>query len=125
EGLADALPHRVQGVRAMAELGGVPADDGIAVVIDGAEEPTPAVVLRVEPRGVGAPHLVRPRRGDRAGVRRIAIRWPQAPRGQELVLPHEAQHALAPDGEAAMGQTRADLAIALAMERRGRQHRAD
>src|SRR4029453_2735902 len=69
EGLAHALPHRFQGGPAIAELGGVPADDVIAVVIDGAEEPTPAVVLRVEPRGVGAPHLVRPRRGDRAGVR--------------------------------------------------------
>src|SRR5438132_5979810 len=114
-----------QGGPSIAELGGVPADDVSAVVIDGAEEPAPAVRLRVEPRRVGAPHLVRPRRGDRAGVRRVAIRWPEAPRGQELVLAHEAQPALAPDSEAAMGQAGADLAIALAMERRGRQHRAD
>src|SRR5437899_1241249 len=123
EGVAHALPHRFQGRPAIAEFGGVPADDVIAVVIDGTEKPAPAVRLRIKPRRVGAPHLVRPRRGDRAGVRRIAVWWPEAPRGQELVLAHEAPHALAPGGEAAMGQAGADLAIALAMERRGGQHR--
>src|SRR5437667_171428 len=81
-----ALPQRFQGGPPIAELGGGPADDVIAVVIDGAEDPAPAVRLRVEPRRVGAPHLVRPRRSDRAGVRRVAIGRPQASRGQELVL---------------------------------------
>jgi hypothetical protein len=41
------------------------------------------------------------------------------------MLPHEAQHALAADGEPAMRQAGADLAIPLAMKGRRRQHRAD
>src|SRR2546428_9304434 len=47
EGVAHALPHRFQGRPPIAELRGVPADDVITVVIDGAEEPAPAVRLRV------------------------------------------------------------------------------
>src|SRR5437870_8887056 len=98
EGVAHALAHRFQGRPPIAKLGGVPADDVIAEVIYGAEEPAPAVHLRVEPRRIGAPHLVRPRRGDRAGVRRIAVRRPQAPRDQGLVLARDAVRTLAPVG---------------------------
>lgn len=38
----------------------VPAEHLIGVMVDGPEEPTPAVRLGVEPRGIGAPHLVDP-----------------------------------------------------------------
>src|SRR3990167_2737612 len=42
ESVAHALPNRFQRRPPVAELGGVPADDVIAVMVDGAEEPTPA-----------------------------------------------------------------------------------
>jgi len=48
-------------------------------------------------------------------------RRPQAPRRQKLVLAHEAQHALAADGQAPMRQPRPHPAIAFAMERRRRE----
>src|SRR5438309_4398841 len=118
EHVAHTLPQGLERCPAIADLRRVPADELVDAVIDRAEEPAPAVLLGVEARRVGAPHLVRPRRGDRAGVGRIPVRRPQAPRRQELVLAQEAQYALAADGEPAMGEPRADLPIALAVERR-------
>src|SRR5947209_18576602 len=45
-------------------LRGVPAHELVDAVIDGAEEPAPAIRFGVEARRVGAPHLIRVRGGD-------------------------------------------------------------
>jgi len=55
EGLPHALPNRLERGPAIAELGDVPAEQLIGVMVDGPEEPAPAVFLSIEPRGVGAP----------------------------------------------------------------------
>src|SRR5262249_23491410 len=81
EHLAHALAQRLQRRPAIADLGGVPAHELVHAVIDGAEEPAPAVLLGVETRRVGAPHLIRARGGDRAGVGRIAIPRAHPPPG--------------------------------------------
>ena len=74
EGVADALANGLERRPAIAELGRVPADDFVEMVIDRAEEPAPPVLLGIEARRIGAPHHVRPIGGDRAVVRRVAIR---------------------------------------------------
>src|SRR5262249_14041511 len=79
EHLAHALTERLERGPAIADLRGVPAHELIHAMVDGAEEPAPAVFLGVKARRVGTPHLVRPRRGDRTGVRRVAIRRPEPP----------------------------------------------
>src|SRR5688500_15494147 len=87
EHLAHALAQRLKGGPAIADLRGVPAHQLVDAVIDGAEEPAPAVRLGVEARRVGAPHLIRTRRGDRAGVRWVAIRRAQAARREQVMRP--------------------------------------
>src|SRR2546426_953418 len=64
EGVAHALPHRLERGPAIADLRSVPPDEFVDAVIDGAEEPAPAILLGVEARRVGAPHLIRARGGD-------------------------------------------------------------
>src|SRR5262249_44389717 len=91
EYLAHALAQRLQRRPAIPALGGVPAHELAPAVIDGAEEPAPAVLLGVETRRVGAPHLIRARGGDRAGVGRIAIRRAHAPRGEPMMDSHQPQ----------------------------------
>src|SRR5262245_12989592 len=125
EHLAHALAERLEGGPAVADLRGVPAHELVHAVVDGAEEPAPAVHLGVEPRRVGAPHLIRVRGGDRAGVRRIAIRRSEPPGREQVLHAHQAQDAFPTDRQAPMGQAGADLPIAFAVERRRRQHRAD
>src|SRR4030095_5030387 len=125
EDLAHPLAQWLERSPAIADLGGVPAHELIDAVIDGPEEPAPAVLFGVEACRVGAPHLIRPRGGDRAGVRRIAIRRSQTPRREQMMLSHQPQDALPAEGQAAMRQARPDLAIPLAMERARREHRAD
>src|SRR5436309_188426 len=125
EHVAHALAQWLERGPAITDLRGVPPDELVDAVIDRTEEPAPAVLLGVEAGRVGAPHLIRPRRGDRAGVRRIAVRRPLAPWRQELMLAHQPQDALAADGEPAMGEPRADLPVALAVERRRDEHRPD
>src|SRR5215831_20157023 len=125
EDVTDTLAQRLERRPAITDLRGVPADQLVDAMIDRAEEPAPAVRLGVAPRRVGAPHLVRPRGGDRAGMRGITIRRAQTPGREQLVRPHQPQDALAPDGESMVGEPRADLAVTLAVERRGREDGAD
>src|SRR5213593_2560290 len=125
EHVAHALPQRLERGPAIADLRGVPAHELVNAVIDGAEEPTPAVLLGVEARRVGAPHLIRAGRDNRAGVRRVAIRRSQAPRGEQMMCPHQSQDALAADSQSSMSQARPYLAVPLTMERGRREHCAD
>src|SRR5215472_5405540 len=117
EHLAHALAERLERGPAITDLRGVPAYELVHAVVDGAEEPAPAMRFGVEPCRVGAPHLVRARRGDRAGVRRVAIRWAEAPGREQVMHPHQAQDAFPADGQAPMGQAGPDLPIAFAVER--------
>src|SRR5678815_2074653 len=48
EHVPHALAQRLERGPAIADLGGVPADELVDAVIDGAEEPAPAVLLGVE-----------------------------------------------------------------------------
>src|SRR5262249_38724693 len=82
EHVAHALAQRLEGGPPIADLRGVPPDEFVDTVIDGAEEPAPAVRLGVKARRVGAPHLIRARGGDRARMRGIAVGRAQAPRGE-------------------------------------------
>src|SRR5215475_8433127 len=109
EHLAHTLTERLEYGPAIAELRSVPADELVHAVIDGAEEPAPPVRLGVEPRRVGAPHLIRACRGDRAGVRRIAIRRSEPPGREQMMQAHQAQDALPAEGQAPVGQAGADL----------------
>src|SRR3989442_6826895 len=59
EGVPHALADWLQRGPAIADLGRVPAHDLVDRVIDGPEEPAPAVLLGVEAGRVRAPHLVR------------------------------------------------------------------
>src|SRR6516165_2062609 len=97
EHLAHALTERLERGPAIADLRGVPAHELVHAVVDGAEEPAPAILLGIEARRVGAPHLIRARRGDRAGVRRIAIRRSEAPRREQVMYAHQAQDPLPAD----------------------------
>src|SRR5581483_11586473 len=124
-GLAYALPNRFERRPPIAELHHVPADEVVAVVINGPEEPAPAVLLGVEASGVSPPHLVGARRDDRARVGRIPIGRPEPARRQELLLAHKAQDALAAGGHAAVSQPRPYLPVAFAVERRLAQDAAD
>jgi hypothetical protein len=120
-----ALPNRLQGRPAIAELRDVPAHDLGRVVIDRAEEPAPSLALGVEARRVRAPHLVRARREDRARVGRVAVRVARAARDQQLVRAHQAEHPLAPDADALGAQPEVHLAMPLAVERAGREDGAN
>src|SRR5207245_4204759 len=64
EHVAHALAKRLQRGPAIADLRGVPAHELVDAVIDGAEEPAPAVLRGVEARRVGALHLIRARADD-------------------------------------------------------------
>src|SRR4030095_7577564 len=54
--LADPLAQGLERGPAIANLRGVPADQLGDAMIDGAEEPTPAVPLGIEPGGIRPPH---------------------------------------------------------------------
>src|SRR4029434_578477 len=79
------LAQRLERGPAIPDLRGVPAHELVDAVIDGAEEPAPAVLLGIEARRVGAPHLIRARGGDRPRVGGIAVRRTQATRREQLM----------------------------------------
>ena len=87
----DALADRLQRRPAVAHFGttslrDVPADDVRGAVVDGPEEPAPALLLRPEPRRVRAPELVRPFGADPSAV---------APVSAGMSPPHRRQHPCA------------------------------
>src|SRR5262245_30830136 len=66
---------------------------------------------------VGAPHLIRARGGNRAGVLRIPMRRTETPGRKQVMPAHQTQHAVLADGQASMRRTGPDLTIAFAVER--------
>src|SRR5262249_57080053 len=110
--------------QAIADRRGVPAHELVHAMVDGAEEPAPAVFLGVEPRRVGPPHLIRARRGDRPGMRRVAIRRSEPPGREQVMHAHQAQDAFPAARQAAMGQAGADLPLTFAAARGHSQYTA-
>ena len=125
EGRRHPLADRLQGRPPIADLRDVPAHDLGRVVVDRPEEPAPALALGVEARRVRAPHLIGPGRDDRARVRRVAMLVPRPARHQEVVRPHQAEHALAADADALGTQPEVHLAMPLAVKRARREDRAN
>src|SRR5215813_14227826 len=125
EGVANALANGLQGRPPIAELRRVPADDFVEMMIDGSEEPAPALPLGVEAGRIGPPHHVRTIRDDRPVVRRVTIRRPQPTGSQEPVRPHQPPDALAAEVQPAVRQARPDLPRTFPMEGTGAQDGAD
>ncbi len=101
EGRVDAPVDRFQRRPAIADLGDMPAHDVGTSMINGPEEPAPAVARCVEPRRVGAPHHVRSLRRDRARVGGVPMPMSGALRREERAHAHQPQDAVAADSQAA------------------------
>ena len=76
----DALADWLQRRPAVALLRNVPANDVRSAVVDGREEPAPALRLRPEPRRVRAPEFVRPLGADPAAVAPVSLGFEDTPR---------------------------------------------
>ena len=86
-------------------------------VIHRHEEPAPPILLRVEPRRVRTPQLVRHIRRDPAAVAPVPTRVLSAPYGgQQPILPHQPQHAVLAHTDPLGSQTGPDLPVAFAQE---------
>ena len=120
-----ALPQRLQGLEAVAALGGVQADALARAVIDGHEDVGRPLAGGDGGRHVGAPHRVRLLGRDRAvvGLRAVGVAAPAW--GLEVMLPHQPPDPLGGRADAPMPQPRPDLAVALAVERALGQDPAD
>jgi len=89
------------------------------------EEPAPPLALGVEARRIRPPHLIGPRRDDRARVSGIAMPVPRSNRRQQVLRPYQPQYALAAHADVPGPQPRVHLAMPLAVERAGREDGAD
>ena len=94
-------------------------------MIDGREEPAPALRLRPEPRRIRAPKFVRPLGPDPAAVAPVPAGPPPPHRRQQPVLPHQAEHPVLARPDPLGRKPRLHLAVALAEERTRLQHRPD
>ena len=102
----------------------VPADDVRSVVIDGREEPAPALCLRPEPRRVRSPEFVEPLGADPAAVAPVSAGMPPPHRRQQPVRP-QPEHPVLASPDPLGRKSRLDLPVALAQERACLQHRPD
>src|SRR5713101_4055550 len=120
-----SLCDRLQGGEPVARLDRMDTDAAGVAMIDRGEHPDPAVIHGLDAHAVGAPHLVRAARRDRAVVLgRLALGTPMW--RQQGVLPHQTQHTGAGDPDVAQDtQPRPYLAVPLTDKRRGRQIGAD
>ena len=119
------LADRLQRRPAVARLRDVPADDVRGAVVDGREEPAPALRLRPEPRRVRAPELVRPLGPDPAAVGPVSAGMPPPHRRQQPMLPHQPQHPVLAHPDPLGREPRPHLPVALAEERTRLQYRPD
>src|SRR3990172_8989270 len=120
----ESLSDRLECREPIADFGDVPAHALGMAVIHGAEGPHPAVLDRLDAHPVGAPHLVG-LLGRDAAIVGIELALGPAMRREQLVLPHQPQHARTRDANARQAQPRPRLAMTLTHERRGRQIGAD
>ena len=84
-------------------------------MLDGGEDPAPAVVHREHPNAIGAPHEVRGMSDDLT-VMGIAATAAAAMGREQIVLAHQAEHPLAGNPDVATDpKPSPDLAVALAL----------
>src|SRR3954462_12593705 len=96
----------------------MPDDLGVEMV-DGGEYPNPALLGRLHQGGVGAPHYVRSLGQDGAVMVIGRARRPPE-RREQLIVAHQAQHAVAADRQTqAIVQASPDLAVPPAGKWRG------
>ena len=88
EAFADTLADGLQGLDAGPALGGMQTDALGRAVVNGHEDKGRPLGDGHRGRHVGAPHHVRRLGGDRAVVRRRAMRLAHAGRGLEVVRLH-------------------------------------
>ena len=106
---------RLQGGDAIAALADMPADTLGVPMLDGGEDPAPAVVHREHPNAVGAPHEVRGMSDDLT-VMGIAATAAAAMGREQVVLAHQAEHPLAGNPDVATDpKPSPNLAVALAL----------
>lgn len=77
------LADRSEDSPALAELGGAPPNDFVDSVIDGPEEATAAILLRIGARGIHPAHHIGPVGNIRPVVGRIAVARGDAPAPQD------------------------------------------
>ena len=93
----------------------MPADTLGVPMLDGGEDPAPAVVHREHPNAIGAPHEVRGMSDDLT-VMGIAATAAAAMGREQIVLAHQAEHPLAGNPDVATDpKPSPDLAVALAL----------
>ena len=94
----------------------MPADTLGVPMLDGGEDPAPAVVHREHPNAIGAPHEVRGMSDDLT-VMGIAATAAAAMGREQIVLAHQAEHPLAGNPDVATDpKPSPDLAVALALQ---------
>src|SRR5712692_5188701 len=124
-GTLHALADRLQRRPAVPHFRHVPPHDILDAVIDRAEEPAPALPLRVEARRIRAPELVGPGHDDRPRMRAIASGVLPARRREEVGHAHQPQHPCLADVDPPRPQPRPHLPVPLRVKRARLQHAAD
>ena len=125
EAFADTLAEGLQGLEAGPALGGMQTDALGRAVVNGHEDTGRPLGDGHRGRHVGAPHHVRRLGGDRAVVRRRAMRLAHAVRGLEVVRTHSSAHPLLRGPNPLDPQLRPGFPVALTMKRRRLKHPAD
>ena len=118
EACPDALANRLQGLEAVAALGGVETDAFGRTVIDGHEDEGRPLGAGHGGRHVRAPHHVRSLGGDGSVVRLRPVRVARALRGLEGVLAHQPAHPLLRGAHPLDPQLRPGFPVPLAIKRR-------
>src|SRR3954451_20168714 len=111
----DALAHRLERLEAVAGAGGMAADALAGAVVDGNEDPGPAVSEGDSLGHIGAPHDIHRRGGDSA-VMGALLRTADPVRREQAVLAHQAADPPGRGADPGMAQAGPDLAVALAMQ---------
>src|SRR4051794_40390167 len=120
----DALAHRLERLEAVAGAGGMAADALAGAVVDGDEDPGPALAQGDSLGHVGAPHHIHGGGGDGA-VMGALLRATDALWREQAVLAHEAADPPGRGADAGMAQPGPDLAVALAGQARAEGLGAD
>src|ERR671929_1453994 len=113
----DALAHRLERLEAVAGAGGMAADALAGAVVDGNEDPGPALSEGHGLGHVGAPHHVHRGGGDGA-VMGTLLGTADPMWREQAVLAHQAADPSGRGADAGMAQPGPDLAVALAMQAR-------
>src|SRR3712207_2430026 len=120
----DGLAHRLERLEAVAGARGMAADALAGAMVDGDEDPGPALFEGHGLGHVGAPHDIHGGGGDGA-VMRALLRTADPVRREQAVLAHQAPDPPGRGADPGMAQPSPDLAVALAMQARAEDLGAD